>query len=162
MVLVMGVCGQCDLHVRSFGSLLEAWNARRSQESPGMSSTFATIVFSQIYNRPLCSIFASSSEPAFAGPCEDLPLVCEDASGWCKQENGKTDGRMVVQGRSLLLMRPSPVIVCYYDCVIVIWKTCVLLTCFMLHICLTSQKSCRAHSSAIGYNPDRLHWQPLC
>ena len=129
MAVVMGVCRQCDLHVRSFGSLLEAWNARRSQESPGMSSPFAAIVFSQIYNRPLCSIFASSSEPAFAGPCEDLPLVCEDASGWCKQENGKTDVRMVVQGRFLLLMRPSPVKVCYYDSVIVIWKTCVLLTC---------------------------------
>ena len=93
-----------------------------------MSSSFAAIVFSQIYNRPLCSVFASSSEPAFAGPCEALPLVCEDADRWCKREKGKTDGRMVVQGRFLLLMRSSPVIVCYYDSVIVIWKICVLLT----------------------------------
>ena len=108
MVLIMGVCGQCDLHVRSFGSLLEAWNARRSQDSPGMSSSFAAIVFSQIYNRPLCSVFASSSEPAFAGPCEALPLVCEDADRWCNREKGKTDGRMVVQGRFLVTCETEP------------------------------------------------------
>ena len=127
-----------------------------------MSSPFAAIVFSQIYNRPLCSVFASSSEPDFAGPCEALPLVCEDASGWCRQKKGKTDGRMVVQGRFLLLTKPSPVIARYYDSVVVIWKMWVLLMHQRLHICLISQECCRAHSSAIGYNADRLHWQPLC
>ena len=111
-MIVVGIHGY-DLHVRSFGSLLEAWSARRSQESPGMSSSFAAIVFSQIYDRPLCSVFASSSEPAFAGPCEALPLVCEDADRWCRQEKGKTDGQMVVQGEVLPLVSSTSVIVCY-------------------------------------------------
>ena len=122
MITIVGINRQHDLYVRSFGSLLDAWSARRSSEHPAVSSSFAGIVFKQIYNRPLCSILASSSEPAFAGPCEPLPLACEDADGGCKREEDKTDEGMVFQGKFFSPLRPSQVVVCYCKSVVEMWK----------------------------------------
>ena len=93
----------------SFGRLLEGWSSWRSEGSPGISSSFVAAMFSKIYSRPLCSVFASSSEPGFAGPCEALPVACEDETRWCNGDNGKNDGPMVVQGAApRLFMHGSP------------------------------------------------------
>ncbi len=94
--------------VCSFGRLLEAWAARRAQESPGISSSFAASMFSRIYSRPLCSVFASSSELGFAGPCEALPATCENETVWCSGDDGRNDGPVVVQGNAPPLHRTHP------------------------------------------------------
>ena len=67
-----------------------------------MASSFAATMFSKIYSRPLCSVFASSTEPGFTGPCEVLPSTCEDEAVWCNGDDGRNDGPMVVQGGASL------------------------------------------------------------
>ena len=66
-----------------------------------MASSFAATMFSKIYSRPLCSVFASSTKPGFTGPCEALPSTCEDEAVWCNGDDGKNDGPMVVQGMAI-------------------------------------------------------------
>ena len=103
--VVLSICDMDDTQgcMCSFGRLLEAWAARRAQGSPGISSSFAASMFSRIYSRPLCSVFASSSEPGFAGPCEALPTTCEEEPVWCNGDDGRNDGPIVVQGKAPVL-----------------------------------------------------------
>ncbi|CAL5220141.1 g2099 [Coccomyxa viridis] len=92
---IVSTCG-CNKDY-SFGRLLDAWSARQAQGSSGMASSFAAAMFSKIYTRPLCSVFASSTEPGFTGPCEALQSTCEDEAVWCNGDDGRNDGPMVVQ-----------------------------------------------------------------
>ena len=45
------------------------------------------LIFGDLLERPLCSLFASSSTPGFSGHCDALPTQCSNEKHWCQDGN---------------------------------------------------------------------------
>jgi len=45
------------------------------------------LIFGDLLEQPLCSLFASSSTPGFSGHCDALPTQCSNEKHWCQDGN---------------------------------------------------------------------------
>ena len=57
------------------------------KSSQRIPPNLSKLIFGEMLQRPLCSLFASSSTPGFAGHCDELPTRCGDANAWCQAGN---------------------------------------------------------------------------
>ena len=45
------------------------------------------LIFGDLLERPLCSLFTSGSTPGFSGHCDQLPTECSNEKHWCQGGN---------------------------------------------------------------------------
>ena len=57
---------------------------RSSQRIP---PNLSKLIFGDLLQQPLCSLFARSSTPGFSGHCDLLPAQCSDEKAWCQAGN---------------------------------------------------------------------------
>ncbi|KAL2644791.1 hypothetical protein R1flu_012378 [Riccia fluitans] len=77
-------CG-CD-HPATFGEVMTSIHARNSDGfNTNMSSTTAEELFQNIWDKPVCDLFAEDTMPGFVGVC-DVPAE-ESKCGWCSKKN---------------------------------------------------------------------------
>ena len=55
----------------------------RQRIPPGLSK----LIFGELLERPLCSLFASSNTPGFSGHCDGLLTQCSNEKHWCRNGN---------------------------------------------------------------------------
>ncbi|KAK9842362.1 hypothetical protein WJX81_008566 [Elliptochloris bilobata] len=90
---VIGTCS-CKKD-RTFGELLDSYIASHP-DMTGLPPGFSAHIFQRIHATPLCTLFADTNTPGFAGHCDaSTPAVCSDTQRWCSGDGGSNVGPLV-------------------------------------------------------------------